>query len=586
MANLLSNFGVGTFVLCLFLIAWPIYEYLCEYSIFKRKMVTAALLDDGSSARKFLNRGTLNAVILTITSAFFARILLTFSSRLQLWHWLVLSLAPIFIALVTPFSEKIAKLINIKKSEIQWIGRRGTYFLSISVLVILMLLIDYFLIIFPNVRGLDFERVIIESFNSTLDKTKWKILGYILAAYDAINAAAWYFAQNIIPQIAFIDVKYLAWTVFIVINSMAVFIFTQYLLGVNIIFEKLLIKFSDNKQAVNIIPISFILVFLLLAIPYFYLTHRLTNLPPLETGDIPESFNLCKLGEHEVETIESSLMDEMNLISQEAKNNSEIKINEEVDLLFQSVENNVDDYLDWHYSLIGNYSALGTSISAKNVSEAMGKMLEDKLFKQTNFQKKLESMNVRINEETKEYLPNKITKLQGKLNQNIGTCSIKDAGLDHIYINLEGDKVRAQVSAASGLTVSAVFASKVASTLVTKMVATKGFASMASSVSKLAAGKWVSSLGAGALFAPYCAPTGLFAIACGAAAAVTTWFAVDAAAITIDERWNREEMKRDMMQEINKQKMKTKTDLIQINHRFIDRVIFNTSKGFNPSRDG
>ncbi|GAA8629259.1 hypothetical protein KYTH79_04560 [Helicobacter pylori] len=51
------------------------------------------------------------------------------------------------------------------------------------------------------------------------------------------------------------------------------------------------------------------------------------------------------------------------------------KVDAQIDNLFDPIENNVDKFLDWHYSLKGNYSELALFVAKK-----LGLSVEDALF--------------------------------------------------------------------------------------------------------------------------------------------------------------------------------------------------------------
>ncbi|GAA9388142.1 hypothetical protein HpHA273_03300 [Helicobacter pylori] len=55
------------------------------------------------------------------------------------------------------------------------------------------------------------------------------------------------------------------------------------------------------------------------------------------------------------------------------------KVDAQIDNFFDPIENNVDKFLDWHYSLKGNYSELAL-FAAKFVAKTIGLSVEDALF--------------------------------------------------------------------------------------------------------------------------------------------------------------------------------------------------------------
>lgn len=61
------------------------------------------------------------------------------------------------------------------------------------------------------------------------------------------------------------------------------------------------------------------------------------------------------------------------------------KVDAQIDNLFDPIENNVDKFLDWHYSLKGNYSELAL-LAAKTI----GSSAEDALFNKALFVKSID----------------------------------------------------------------------------------------------------------------------------------------------------------------------------------------------------
>ncbi len=89
------------------------------------------------------------------------------------------------------------------------------------------------------------------------------------------------------------------------------------------------------------------------------------------------------------------------------------KVDAQIDNLFDPIENNVDKFLDWHYSLKGNYSELALFVAKK-----LGLSVEDALFK----------MKKNLKESYKISFDNSITKFSQEFQKdlkNIETISVK-----------------------------------------------------------------------------------------------------------------------------------------------------------------
>ncbi|GAA6782118.1 hypothetical protein BTM319_02150 [Helicobacter pylori] len=76
------------------------------------------------------------------------------------------------------------------------------------------------------------------------------------------------------------------------------------------------------------------------------------------------------------------------------------KVDAQIDNLFNPIENNVDKFLDWHYSLKGNYSELALLAAKKlglNVEDALFNKLQEKLLG-ADYKQRLQTMTDNISD--------------------------------------------------------------------------------------------------------------------------------------------------------------------------------------------
>ncbi len=76
------------------------------------------------------------------------------------------------------------------------------------------------------------------------------------------------------------------------------------------------------------------------------------------------------------------------------------KVDTQIDNLFDPIENNVDKFLDWHYSLKGNYSELALSVAKKlglSVEDALFNKLQEK-FLGADYKQRLQTMTDNISD--------------------------------------------------------------------------------------------------------------------------------------------------------------------------------------------
>ena len=260
------------------------------------------------------------------------------------------------------------------------------------------------------------------------------------------------------------------------------------------------------------------------------------------------------------------------------------KIDQGVKNIFEAVEARVDDYLDWYFTVTGEYQRLAAAI-ATDASTAMREKLEEHLFTDSGFTARLAELDGKVESESIERF---VQAGQLISNQVAGSeCDYGQVDLGQLS-NLDNEKLRASVAVTSGVgtgvVATKVLAQKTTAAVIGKVAAKKSFQTGAALVTKALAKKGTSaalSAGAGAAI---CAPTGVVAVLCGIAAGVVTWFTVDKGLIEIDEALNRDEMRADILAVLERQRHELGEQLKIKHHRYIDRLAVGVNK-FIPAEN-
>ncbi|UOS68508.1 hypothetical protein [Helicobacter pylori] len=148
------------------------------------------------------------------------------------------------------------------------------------------------------------------------------------------------------------------------------------------------------------------------------------------------------------------------------------KVDAQIDNLFDPIENNVDKFLDWHYSLKGNYSELALLVAKKlglSVEDALFNKLQEK-FLGADYKQRLQTMTDNISDAFISLL-----RQHKKDTEKIATQGVADIpqvveSLKNIDDRTERDlKLKMRFAAAIGLT-AGVGAGKLMKRLVPKLV--------------------------------------------------------------------------------------------------------------------
>ncbi|GAA8025893.1 hypothetical protein JP0562_01880 [Helicobacter pylori] len=180
------------------------------------------------------------------------------------------------------------------------------------------------------------------------------------------------------------------------------------------------------------------------------------------------------------------------------------KVDAQIDNLFDPIENNVDKFLDWHYSLKGNYSELALFVAKKlglSIEDALFNKLQEKLLG-ADYKQRLKTMTDNISDAFISLL-----RQHKKDTEKIATQGVADIpqvveSLKNIDDKTERDlKLKMGFAAAIGAT-AGVGAGKLMKRLVPKLVEKLGTKLGAKFLAKfgIAVGGVLSTLGADVAF--------------------------------------------------------------------------------------
>ena len=223
------------------------------------------------------------------------------------------------------------------------------------------------------------------------------------------------------------------------------------------------------------------------------------------------------------------------------------KIDIEINKAFQQAYHNIDPFLDFHYSVIGEYIELGGMAAG-----TMEKMIQQKLFG-SDFSIRLQNSMQVISGEYEIRLAEHFNfinqKATTKVNINLNSEIINDLQ-KHIEqnIKIQGAKM--------GAIITVKFAPKIVQMAAVK-IAAKSSSKIAAKIAAKVSAKSAAAA-SGATAGALCGPA--FWI-CSPIAAGVLWFGTDAVVSSIDEIYNRDEFKQDIVDSLVRQQNTLKRKL-------------------------
>jgi len=579
------------------LTAWPIWCYQKERSLIHRRAILDSVTLDDSSIRRWFWSGRVLLVLQVFVAFVWAMLLLAFLSLFKPMDWLVLGLDVLMLALVTnPVIRHLES--QIKPEHIGVVTRMyPMLWLNIVLLALGFLTLDGFLIGAPNTLGLAWHVVAEQAYAEGSGGVNCRIVGMVVGSIATLDKLTWHVAQVLIPGMPHLELKIMAWGAVLLQAGILGYVFTCYQLGVLAINDRHRLRLSALSGE-STFPKAFVITIVILAAPYLYVAMKLQDFDPKGlaqgAGEFIKWANPCKPDLRSIEKIESELDAKLNKARIESIQRADRDIDAAVNAVFADVEKGVDSYLDWYFTVTGEYQRLA-ALAAGNFADTMGKRLEQHLFGETRLGDRLEEARQNAVESSNQQL----TELAGHLAVQIrdkaeaNPCQINTLDLSALG-NLNRDRFRAFVAAGggvpAGIVTGKVLAKKAATGFASKLATTKGFKAVAGVAGKVLAKKGGSVALAAAGATAICSPGGPLAVVCGVVAGGLTWIGIDKAMIKIDEMRFREEMRAEILSDVHGYKNEIATALKFQQHAAIDQLIQHihgsVGKTFLPIRDG
>ena len=573
-------------------IAWPMWHVQKEYAQFRRRAVLAGVSPEDSWVRRWFWSGNVSGVWQAFIALFWAAMLLAFGALLQPAQWVMVAADVAVLALlIGPVQRRLAG--QVRAERLGLVARRWPLAaLNLLVLTLGFLILDFFLIGAPDTRGVAWNVVAENAFAEANAAAECRWAGWLVGGLAAIDRVTWHAAQVLVPSLPGVMLKLATWAVFLLQAGVFAFAFTRLQLGVVSLVER------RDAAGENTSPTPFLLTIAALALPYLYATILLRDYDPsvLATGarTVVAWANPCRLDTARLDAFKSGLAAEVDAMRIAARQRANARIDTELDAIFGNVERRVDDYLDWYFSVLGEYERLAAQATGK-FAEQMREQFEQRLFAGTTFDDQLMRANSEIAAASVAQMAASATRLgaQIKADVNANPCRIEMTNLSAVG-NLDRDLQRASLAAGGGAAVGVVatglLARKAVSAAASRVASKKVFQVAATLPAKMAARRGGSIVLSAAGGTALCAPLGPFAALCGVGAGIATWLALDQAFIKIDEYRFRAEMRAEMLEALLGQKAALAGDLQAMHHAAIDQMAANMRRSvdgaFIPVRDG
>jgi hypothetical protein len=578
-------------------VAWPMWIGQREYALFQHRLTLVATTLETSRVRRWFWRGRLTSFLQMLASLFWAALLLAFVPLLHPWHLALLAADVVLLALLAgPVRSLLAS--DVRDEHVGLLSRRWLLFAAnLAFLAASFFAIDYFVVGAPDTRGMSWNVVADRAFEESSRAAACPLAGMTVGLLNAIDRLNWHAAQVLIPSLPAPGLKLLAWTLFLLQAGLVSFAYTRLLLGALAIAARFEPRPPGSTD--SLFPVSLPI----LACLFLLATYALRDFDPAVARPLAlavvDRMNPCRIERPSIASArnEAGLEIERARVAQRQRAASEI--DQALDALFAEAETGVEHYLDWYFSVIGEYERIAARIgsrSADRLGALVDAELEKALLAGPRIGPRLSEANRQVAARAAENFSSVASRLGSRLQRESGSkpCWTERLQLPAIPA-IERDVRAASASLAAGglvvgLATSRVVAGKLSQSVVSRLAAKRAYGSAATVAGRIVGKRAGSIIVAGGTATTACAPGGPLALICGLVAGVVTWVTVDKALVVIDEFRFRDEMRAEILDSLREQKAELASEMHAAHEALIDRmaaqVHASVDRVFIPARDG
>ncbi|MGF1446616.1 MAG: hypothetical protein ACFBRM_10505 [Pikeienuella sp.] len=527
------------------LIAWPIWIARTEAAQMERRLIVEGLVERRSRIYRLLWPGHLVAAVEAAMAICAALLLLGVARLLEPAHWGVLAAAALALSLLA--GPLACALRGIARPGMAGpLLRRWPLFLVGLLLVGAgFFVVDYAVIGAPDTRAMAWDAVAREAFAVGLG-AETTVAAWLVGLLSAADALTWHASQTVIPALPEGSLKAVSWALVLGGAGIVALIFTRFVIGALAIAEGA--AAGPGARGLPGAAVAIVLLFSVAFMPGLSRGPETTSEALIHHADrISRAVNPCGPAPLTPEGLTRLALVEIDGAEAAAAELGERRIAALAARLEADTAAGIERYLDWHYSVQGEYQRLaalafgdlsGTLAARLGAAIPTGQRLADRIAAERRMLDAL--TDVRLAAAAQEATETARDRVAGADCLGAELVAIDLRGLAELTAPPVPEGALAGAAATLGLrtALSRVVAAQGARLGRQAALRTAGRLA-ARTAAKRGSGVLASAGGAAAV----CAPGGPLAIACGLGAGLVAWISVDLLAVEIAEATGRDAMR-------------------------------------------
>lgn len=549
----LAAMNLSGLLVVVLVLSWLAFQYLSRVNLMRRHALLSHVTSEGSRLRRLFWDSMLQRAVLMVVALLSAMIALTMTSELSDLEWLVIvGSLPLFLACYALSYRLFAAELTpqYRLPVLLRISHRCT----LAVSAVILMALQFYIADVPDTRHLALATVVQAGYQQQAAQAALAPVGVLLGINAGLNDGMWHLMQVAsASETLLTPVRLGVWVIFLLVNALKLGAIWVLLLGLVTLIAG---RQAGDAATLGATPFSryFSIAMIVLLLLYLLLTQinigsylippqeSGTETPPRPTPALADPCANIDAGQQrqQQQALATQAQQALSVQQQAMLGRLNNDIDTRVERAFAPAAAGVERFLDWNFSLRGQYTQLafmGRSAVAETtfadyiggqIDSYVGSVVEPGL---SNID---EAMASSFNEQVRQ-----IYRVQDALMaQLLATADCLTLPQPTLALGDYMDK--SLVGAGSGAGIVAARASmrmgsRVVSRTATKRVISGGFARLTGRLATSAAAG-----GTGALCGP-------LVFICAPVLAAATWVGTDLLINEVDESLNREQMRADMM---------------------------------------
>lgn len=566
-----------------------IFFYLDAVRMLRRQAFLAFVYASAGNIRRWLWDSVFLRVVYVMLALFTGVLVLLLAAHLQRLEWWVLMAGIGTLMLIRGVVHRgFASETQAQFHDL--VVLRISAWLNLALMAVALALVQLYWLEVPDTRHLQLSEVVSQAWHSYMvEQAPIPVFAWLLAFTGVLQDVQWYLLQQASDVQLPAGLKMVTWFAILLFNATKLGVLQLVALGILtcVLQARLAGWRATSKRIVRRSVWGTMLVLILLYFVLSRLPEQLASRVLEPAKEHTALFDPCagsagrQLREHELGQIEATLDAERSASQQLAQQRLRQQVETQVGLAFAQAEVGVDAFLDWNFSLVGQYAQLayflGSTVTRVDFSEYMATQMTD--FVAQPLQPALEQAHEQLSQALVSDLTDRSQHYQSLLS-NLSTQT-QCLQLSDVELSVTIPVERSWVGLGAG---SALLA-RVATAVGGRAVARGGMRRAITALFTRGAARAgaISAGGAGAICGPW-------AVVCTPAIMVTAWLGTDYAITRGDERLNREAMKAELMAALAAEEEATVEALLMVYQtvleNFYQELEVSQARQFRILRDG